>query len=191
MAGIPAAAGSVGKTLALAALNPVIGGVSAQATKSLLQATGNEKIASQYNPFDLVDRSIDAAMGIFFGGMGMYGIARGKMLTKTKDSIDTVANWQRAFKDTPFDTADPKTADLGYKAMQKALSDISLGKPVDLSGVLPDVGPVKTEKSPVRAEEAEAKKSHHRINSQRWYAGRAPDRREPARARSETHGRGK
>jgi diguanylate cyclase (GGDEF)-like protein len=182
MAGLPNAAPTWGKTLALAALNPVIGAASTQAEKSLLEAGGYAEIAKQYDPFDPVARSIDSVMGLAFGTMGKYSLARAEMLTKTKDSIDTMANWQRMFKDTPFDTADPKSADLGYKAMQKALADISQGKPVDLSGVLPDVVPVKTEKALVRAETAEAKqaivdsiKKEVEITNERRGRGRVPD----------------
>ena len=159
MAGIPAAGKTWGKTLALMAFNPVIGGVSTQAEKSLLEAAGRADIAENYDPFDIPSRGIDAVLGLAFGAMGKYANARREMLTRTKDSIDTIANWQRMFKDTPFDTTAPKTADLGYKAMRKALADISEGKPVDLSGVVPDVVPIAHEKTPVRAEAAEAKQA--------------------------------
>jgi diguanylate cyclase (GGDEF)-like protein len=158
MAGLPAGADTWTKTLALAALNPVIGAASTQAEKSLLEATGNEKVAAEYNPFDPVARGIDSVLGVAFGAMGKYSKARTEMLTRTKDSIDTIANWQKMFKDTPFDTTDYRTADLGYKAMQKALADISEGNPVDLSNVLPDQVPLQKEAAPVRAEQAEAKK---------------------------------
>lgn len=159
MAGLPQAASTWTGTLALAALNPVIGAASTQAEKSLLQTTGHEDIAKAYDPFDPVARGIDSVLGVAFGAMGKYQKARQEMPTKTKDSIDTIGNWQRMFKDTPFYTTVLKTADLCYKAMEKALSDISQGKPVDLSGVVPDVVPLAHEKTPVRAEAHEAKQA--------------------------------
>ncbi len=160
MAGLPAGAKTWSKTLALAAANPIIGAASTEAEKKLLEATGNEKVAESYDPFDPVSRGIDATLGLAFGAMGKYAEARREMLTKTQDSIDTVANWQKTIKDTPFDTTDPKTADLGYKAMQQALSDISQGKNVDLSNVLPDTVQVRPPDAPqVRAEAAEAQQA--------------------------------
>ncbi len=157
MAGLPAGAKTWGKTLALASLNPVIGAASTEAEKKLLESQGYEDIAKQYDPLDPVARGIDATLGVAFGAMEKYGEARKEMLTKTKDSLDVIANWQRMFKDTPFDTTDAKTADLGYKAMQKALSDIAEGRNVDLSNVLPDQVPVRPLDAPVRAEAHEAK----------------------------------
>jgi hypothetical protein len=154
MAGIPQAAKTWTGTLALASLNPVIGAASTEAEKILLEKTGNEKVAAGYDPLDPVARGIDGVLGLAFGAMGKYHQARAKMKTETKDSIDTVANWQRTLKDTPFDTENPKAQDLSSKAMSKALTDLSQGKPVDLSEVLPDQVPLK---SGVRVEEVEAK----------------------------------
>jgi hypothetical protein len=157
MAGIPQAAKTWTGTLALASLNPVIGAASTEAEKILLEKTGNEKVAAGYDPLDPVARGIDSVLGLAFGAMGKYSKARQEMKTQTKDSIDTVANWQRTLKDTPFDTTDPKAVDLSSKAMTKALTDISQGKPVDLSDVLPDQVPVRTEAMPLREEAVQAK----------------------------------
>lgn len=159
MAGIPAAGKTWGKTFALAALNPVIGAASTEAEKKLLEAGGYEGVAKQYDPLDPVARGIDTVLGVAFGSVAKYGQARREMLTKTKDSIDTIQNWQRMFKDTPFDIADPKSTDLGFKAMQKALADISEGKPVDLSGVVPDNVKVADPTAPVRQETHEARQA--------------------------------
>ena len=171
MAGLPTAGKTWGKTLALASLNPVLGAASTEAEKKLLESTGYGKLAESYDPFDPVARGIDATLGLAFGAMGKYSEARREMLTKTKDSIDTMASWQRMFKDTPFDITDLKTADLGYKAMQKALADISVGKPVDLSGVVPDEVPLKTPATPIRAEAAEAKKTIEQSIAEAPYIG--------------------
>jgi len=153
MAGLPAGADTWKKTLLFAGLNPFVGAASTQAQKSLLQATGNEKAAEAYDPFDMVSRGIDSVLGLAFGAMGKYNLNRKKMSTATKDSIDTVANYQKMVKDTPI--AD--NADLAHKAMSKAVADIANGKPVDLAEVLPDNVKLKTPATPVRAEEAEAK----------------------------------
>jgi len=129
---LPASGKTLGQTLGLMAANPVIGAGQAQAIKTLLEAQGYNEKAKQYDPFDPVGRSIDTVLGLFFGGTHYYGKIRKKLPIEVEDAIDTIAAHQKSLKDTPFEPTNKNTR-VSLQAKEKAMADISSGKPVDVS----------------------------------------------------------
>lgn len=135
---LPAAGKTLGQTLGLIALNPALGAVQAQSTKHLLEQEGYDEQAKAYDPFDPVGRSIDTVLGIFFGGMAHYSRVRPKLPTAVEDAIDTAASHQKALKDSPFEQSHG-AVNAHLQAREKALSDLSEGKPVDVAAPVRDI----------------------------------------------------
>lgn len=129
---LPASGKTIAQTLGLIALNPVMGAAQAGGIKTLLESGGYKKQAKDYDPFDPVGRSIDVVLGVFFGGMAHYQKGRGKLPVEAEDAIDTIAAHQKAIKDTPFEST-LKSNRVNLQAKDKAMQDLSEGKPVDVS----------------------------------------------------------
>ena len=120
------------KTLALATLNPALGAATEEAQKLALEAGGYHAQAQGFNPLDPVNRSLDFIMGVMFGGIHHYAKARETMPIEHVDAIDTAANAQKVAKSNPFETKDLVTHDT---MLNKAASDISEGRPVDVADI--------------------------------------------------------
>lgn len=134
---LPVAGKTLGQTLKLIALNPVIGGVQTQATRSLLQAKGYEEQAESFNPLDPAARSLDLVLGGAFGGLSHYARVKAKLPVEVGDAIDTVESYKKVRNASPFDeAADPKAAQVHLDAQAKAAESIHAGEPVDVSQVI-------------------------------------------------------
>lgn len=134
---LPVAGKSLKQTLALVGLNPVIGGVQAQAVKSYLESQGNEEQAAWFDPLDPAARSLDLVLGGLFGGMSHYAKIKAKLPVEAVDSIDAVENFKKIRNDNPVTgVADRKSVKVHLDAHAKAVDDVHAGRAVDVSEVL-------------------------------------------------------
>lgn len=79
---IPAFGKSIAQTLGLVTVNPFAGAASRKGIQELLEHYGYDKQAEVYDPFDPTAISIDAALGVFFGGYGHAMRARARKAGK-------------------------------------------------------------------------------------------------------------
>lgn len=74
---IPMVGTTLARSLGLGVVaNPVLGGAAEGAQGALLNATGDEQAAKQFNPFDLERRGVETLLGLAFGGVG-HAVSRG------------------------------------------------------------------------------------------------------------------
>lgn len=131
---MPAAGKTIRQTLMLAGIQPVIGGVAIQGSKSILESQGFAEQAKAYDPFDIPGRGIELTLGLAFGGLAHYAKVKGKLPVEVVDAIDVVENQQKVKNASPFkETTSPASADVHSKAHSKALDDLHEGRPVDVS----------------------------------------------------------
>lgn len=98
MVKIPASGETLAKTFGLALANPVIGALQTKVQAKALEVTGHPDIAKAFDPFDPTGRSIDLALGVIFGGMGLYGRARTRLPVQINDAVDTATEVQAVTK---------------------------------------------------------------------------------------------
>jgi len=140
MVALPAAGKTLAQTLMLIASNPITGAVQEGVSKKVLEAQGYDEQAQVFNPFDPVNRTLDLVLGGIFGGMAHYGRARAVMPVHFEDAIDTAAAAQKAAKSNPIEDTGRHT-----KALNKAISDLTEARPVDVSATVKNAGAVKAE----------------------------------------------
>lgn len=133
MIALPGAGKTLAQTLALIASNPVTGALQEGASKALLESQGYDKQAEMFNPFDPVNRTLDLVLGGVFGGLAHYGKAREAMPQHFEDALDTAANAQKVAKSSPFA---PEFTGGHIKAFNKAVDDLTEGRPVDVAEAL-------------------------------------------------------
>lgn len=94
MVRIPASGETLAKTFGLVLANPVIGAIQTKVQAKALEIAGHPDIAKSFDPFDPTGRSIDLALGIIFGGMGLYAKARTRLPVQFNDAVDTATEVQ-------------------------------------------------------------------------------------------------
>ncbi|ECF1701248.1 hypothetical protein E1B77_09905 [Salmonella enterica subsp. enterica] len=147
------AIGTMGKAAAFggdvaysAGSNMAMGMAQRGFTHDLLSSAGYEEMARQYQVMDKQALAVDAVLGVAFGGAGHF------LHSKTGEQapppevgpveIDAALTTNSALHvetDTaPGIPADPVSRTIHVNAMNKALADISAGRPVDVSGIIND-----------------------------------------------------
>lgn len=102
--------------------NLAVNAGSSLAAEQLLQATGNEKQATQFDPMNFEARAVDVLTGLVFGGMA-HASARNALLT--------VENAKHFQEDTaPGVPADINSSVAHQAAMENAIHDILEGESV-------------------------------------------------------------
>ncbi|MFM2290173.1 MAG: hypothetical protein RL684_3316 [Pseudomonadota bacterium] len=112
-----------------AAGNMAVGAGSTEASRLLLQATGNNELADQYNPLDLKARAVDTLMGVAFGTLAHF--ADGHVTPTERDAALSTLNAKHAAEDTaPGTPADLGAAQAHQAAIDQAVNSILRGEPV-------------------------------------------------------------
>lgn len=156
MVALPASGKALTQTLALIGANPVLGAVQEGIQKKALIASGYEAQARMFDPFDPVNRSLDLIMGGIFGGLSHYGAARRKrMPIQFEDALDVAAHAQKVAKNNPLEGS--RGAVAHDAALNKAITDVTEGRPVDVAEVVKDA-PLKAE-VPVEPETAKVREA--------------------------------
>lgn len=115
-------------------------------THDILSGAGYEEMARQYKVMDQQALAVDAVLGIAFGGVGHFLHKntgdRVEPPTVAPEEIDAAFTTSSALHvetdASPGIPADPKSRTMHANAMNKALADISAGRPVDVSGIIND-----------------------------------------------------
>ncbi|EBY6257852.1 hypothetical protein D5O62_03400 [Salmonella enterica subsp. enterica serovar Warnow] len=150
---IGGAVGTMGKTAALggdiaysAGSNMAMGMAQRGFTHDILSSAGYEEMARQYQVMDKQALAVDAVLGIAFGGAGHFLHSGTGEKAPPPDvssaEIDAALTTNSALHvetdAAPGIPADAKSRTVHVNALNKALADISAGRPVDVSSVIND-----------------------------------------------------
>lgn len=129
--------GAVGTTLSAkmisgAGINVATGIAAEGAQKVLLDQRGYQQMADQIDPFDLKARSIDAFMGVAFGGIS-HGFFVWRQAKNAAATLNLAAQAEGAAPGRPVDIKD---ATAHAAAFDKAQQDLMNDRPVDVSSEL-------------------------------------------------------
>lgn len=111
-------------------------------TAQTLRSGGYEEMANQYDVLDRQSIAIDAVLGVAFGGVGRFINARGedaKTPTFSSSDIDAAlsanASHHAEIDVAPGIPINVLSRDAHIQALQKAMRDVSEGKPVDVASI--------------------------------------------------------
>lgn len=127
------------------ALNAAVGIPTRGATSALLEANGYPEMAKQYEAFSMSEMISDFAVGSIFG-LGMHGYQKWEQANQNKippaqmSDLDAVLSLRNAAH-TELGTApgiptDPETRQAHVDAINKALTDLAEGRPVDVGNTV-------------------------------------------------------
>lgn len=136
---VPAAYGSTLATRLLTGMagNTAFGVVNRGADHLILAANGYTQMAEQAKVWDSTQMLVDVALGATFGGVHhAMSPAEERTVTALKQNTDAALTANLALKDrgsAPGVAVDPTSAQAHQAALQKALTDVVQGKPVDVA----------------------------------------------------------
>ena len=129
------------KIAAAGAINTVQGIPTRGATSALLEANGYTDMAKQYEAFSMSEMISDFAVGSIFG-LGIHGYQKWEQANQNKipaaqmSDLDAVLALTNAahieIKTAPGIPTDPATREAHVEAINKALTDLAEGRPVDV-----------------------------------------------------------
>lgn len=111
-------------------------------TAKTLRDGGYNEMANQYDVFDRQSIAIDAVLGVAFGGVGRFLNARGESVTTPEFSpaeVDAAlaanASHHAEIDVAPGVPVNVLSRDAHIQALQKAMSDVSQGRSVDVASI--------------------------------------------------------
>lgn len=129
------------KIAAAGAINTATGIPTRGATSALLEANGYADMAKQYEAFSMSEMISDFAVGSIFG-LGIHGYQKWEQANQNKipaaqmSDLDAVLALTNAahieIKTSPGIPTDPATREAHVAAINKALTDLAEGRPVDV-----------------------------------------------------------
>lgn len=133
------------KIAAAGALNTAVGIPTRGATSILLEANGYPEMAKQYEAFSMSEMISDFAVGSIFG-LGLHGYQKWEQANQNKippaqmSDLDAALSLRNAAH-TELGTApgiptDPETRQAHVDAINKAIEDLSAGRPVDVGNTV-------------------------------------------------------
>lgn len=135
------------KIAAAGAINTAAGIPTRGATSALLEANGYPEMAKQYEAFSMSEMISDFAVGSIFG-LGIHGYQKWQQANQNKippaqmsdlDAVLALANGAHIeIKTSPGIPTDPATREAHVAAINKALTDLAEGRPVDVGPAVTD-----------------------------------------------------
>ncbi|HEJ0123676.1 TPA: hypothetical protein SLO60_001800 [Klebsiella aerogenes] len=111
-------------------------------TAQTLRAGGYDEMASQYDVFDKQAIAIDAVLGVAFGGIGRFMNSRGESMNAPEFSpievdaaLSANASHHAEIDVAPGVPVNVLSRDAHIQALQKAMRDVSEGRPVDVANI--------------------------------------------------------
>lgn len=111
-------------------------------TAQTLRAGGYDEMASQYDVFDKQAIAIDAVLGVAFGGIGRFMNSRGESMSAPEFSpievdaaLSANASHHAEIDVAPGVPVNVLSRDAHIQALQKAMRDVSEGRPVDVANI--------------------------------------------------------
>lgn len=111
-------------------------------TAQTLRAGGYDEMASQYDVFDKQAIAIDAVLGVAFGGIGRFMNSRGESMNAPEFSpievdaaLSANASHHAEIDVAPGVPVNVLSRDAHIRALQKAMRDVSEGRPVDVANI--------------------------------------------------------
>jgi hypothetical protein len=135
LAGMSGAGAFLTQTLAGAGLNTALNASSRYASAQILDQAGYHEMAEKQKPFDTMNILADAALGAAFGAHHAWGELGEHVDPSVVDAAKTVQDGQAVAERAPGVPVDLRAEAVNRQALEKSLSDLMAGKPVDLTGV--------------------------------------------------------
>lgn len=111
-------------------------------TAQTLRVGGYDEMASQYDVFDKQAIAIDAVLGVAFGGIGRFMNSRGESMNAPEFSpievdaaLSANASHHAEIDVAPGVPVNVLSRDAHIQALQKAMRDVSEGRPVDVANI--------------------------------------------------------
>lgn len=139
LAGLPAVGALLTQVGAGAAINTSFGAASRYASAKILDDAGYHEMAEQQKPWDETNLLTDAITGMFFGAHagwhGIKGLGVAKVDPSIRDAAKVVQDRQEVNERAPGVPVDMVSAAVHRQALETALGDLMMDKPVDLSEI--------------------------------------------------------
>jgi hypothetical protein len=117
-----------------AVINTSFGAASRYASAKILADAGYPEQAELQKPWDETNVITDALAGLFFGAhAGWHGLKAGEVDPSIRDAAKVVQDRQEVNERAPGVPVDMRSAAVHRQALEAALGDLMLDKPVDLA----------------------------------------------------------